>query len=157
MFNWGSAEMPAVQAPDPKKDNSPSLLRRFGQDASGNVAIIFGLTTLVVVSLVGGAVDYGRWLSARNQAQAAIDSALLAAGRTAQTTYGDATKSIASATSYYNQMKSNITVNDTVNFVSKNAATSFEARGSAFVQTPFLSMVGITQLPVLQLGRREAG
>ena len=152
MLSWGAVKMSAVPAPDPKAEGASSLLNRFSGDQSGNVAMLFGLTSLVVVAIVGGAIDYGRWLSARNQTQTAIDSALLAAGRTAQTTYGDATKSILSATSYYNQMKSNITTNDTVNFVSKNSATSFEARGSAYVQTPFLNILGISRLPVLQLG-----
>ena len=152
MLSWGAVKMSAVPAPTPKSEGAKALLNRFSGDQSGNVAMIFGLTSMVVVALVGGAVDYGRWLSARNQTQAAIDSALLAAGRTAQTTYGDATKAILSATSYYNQMKSNITSSDTVNFVSKNSATSFEARGSAYVQTPFLNILGIDRLPVLQLG-----
>ncbi len=128
------------------------LLRPFVRDEGGNIAVIFALTTTIIFGIVGGAVDYGRWLSARNQTQTAIDSALLAAGRTAQTTYGDATKAVLSATSYYNQMKSNITVNDTVSFVATNSATSFEARGTAYVKTPFLNILGIERLPVMQLG-----
>ncbi len=131
---------------------SCSLFSRFGRDEGGNIAIIFALTTTFVFAIVGGAVDYGRWLSARNQTQTAIDSALLAAGRTAQTTYGDATKAVQSATSFYTQMKSNITVNDTVNFIATNSSTSFEARGTAYVKTPFLNIIGIDRLPVMQTG-----
>ena len=150
--DWGTATI-AVKVPERvPSGESCSLLSRFGRDEGGNVAIIFALTTTFMFGIVGGAVDYGRWLSARNQTQAAIDSALLAAGRTAQTTYGDATKAVLSATSYYSQMKSNITVSDNVTFVATNSATSFEARGTAYVQTPFLNMIGIDKLPVLQLG-----
>jgi Flp pilus assembly protein TadG len=128
---------------------SKSLLSRFAREDSGNIAMLFGLTLTIVVTLVGGAVDYGRWLSARNQTQAAVDSALLAAGRTAQTTYGDATKSVASAQAYYAQMKSNIVVDDSIAFQAINSATSFTAKGTAYVQTPFLSIIGIDKLPVL--------
>ena len=59
--------------------------------------------TIAIVTLVGGAVDYGRWLNARNQTQTAIDSALLAAGRTAQTSNGNETASLAAANTYYSQ------------------------------------------------------
>ena len=142
----------ALTAQVPERVASCLRLRSFARDEGGNIAIIFALTTTVIFGIVGGAVDYGRWLSARNQTQTAIDSALLAAGRTAQTTYGDATKAVLSATSYYNQMKSNITVNDTVSFVATNSATSFEARGTAYVKTPFLNILGIEHLPVMQLG-----
>jgi Flp pilus assembly protein TadG len=150
--NRGTAAL-AVDVPERVPSSKGcSLFSRFGRDEGGNVAIIFALTTTFMFAIVGGAVDYGRWLSARNQTQAAIDSALLAAGRTAQTSHGDATKAVLSATSYYNQMKSNITVNDTVSFIATNSATSFEARGTAYVQTPFLNIIGIDKLPVLQLG-----
>ncbi len=148
----GSAEISAVPTWRTSFANMKSFFGNVSRDESGNVAMLFGLTSVIVVTLVGGAVDYGRWLSARNQTQTAIDSALLAAGRTAQTTYGDATKAVLSATSYYNQMRSNITVNDTINFVAVNSATTFQARGTAFIKTPFLTLVGIAQLPVLQLG-----
>jgi Flp pilus assembly protein TadG len=143
----------AVPAPDPVAvSHKTSFLARFARNEGGDVAIIFALTTVIVVALVGGAVDYGRWLSARNQTQTAIDSALLAAGRTSQTTYGDATKSVTAANTYYANMKSKIVVDDTVAFASQNAATTFAATGSAYIQTPFLSIVGISRLPVLKLG-----
>ena len=129
-----------------------TLLSRFASDERGNIAIIFGLMTITIVTLVGGAVDYGRWLNARSQTQAAIDSALLAAGRAAQTSNGDETLSLAAANSYYAQMKSNITVDDTVHFTAANSATEFSAKGSTYVNTPFLSLIGIEKLPVLKLG-----
>ncbi len=128
-----------LPVPVPKTEISQSsLLRRFARDDKGQIAIIFGLTTFIVCALVGGAIDIGRWVSARNQTQAAIDSALLAAGRTAQTTYGDATKSINAAKAYYAQMKSSIVVNDSITFVANSTATSFTATGTAYVATPFL-------------------
>ncbi len=129
-----------------------SLWRRWATDEEGNIAITFALMTIIVVSIVGGAVDYGRWLSARYQTQAAIDAALLAAGRTAQTTYGDATAAVNAANAYYAQMKSKLTVDDTIAFEAINSATTFTAKGSAYIQTPFLSIVRVERLPVLTIG-----
>ena len=123
--------------------------RRVHADERGNVGIVFALCLPIVVSVVGGAVDYGRWLNARSQTQAAVDSALLAAGRAAQTTYGDGAAAVTAANAYYAQMKSPIVVGDTIAFQSVNTATAFNATGTAYVNTPFLSIVGITQLPVL--------
>ena len=113
-------------------------LQKFARDEKGQIAIIFGLTTFIVCAMVGGAVDIGRWVSARSQTQAAIDSALLAAGRTAQVTYGDATASINAAKAYYAQMKSTQVIDDTITFVSNSTATTFTASGSANIATPFL-------------------
>jgi Flp pilus assembly protein TadG len=128
------------------------VLERFARNDRGNVAIIFGFTTLIIVSCVGGAVDFGRWLSARNQTQSAIDTALLAAGRTAQTNAGNVTLSVAAAETYYTQMKSPIVIDDTIKFEAINSATSFTAKGTAYVPTPFLSLVGIEKIAVLVEG-----
>jgi Flp pilus assembly protein TadG len=63
----------------------PGCAARFAADAKGSVGIIFALSTIVTVSLVGGAVDFGRAFSAREQAQSSADTAVLAAARVWQT------------------------------------------------------------------------
>jgi Flp pilus assembly protein TadG len=63
----------------------PSSLNAFSRDEGGTVAILFALTIVVVLSLVGGAIDYGRAVHARYQIQEAVDSAVLAAARVWQT------------------------------------------------------------------------
>lgn len=130
---------------------SGCLLKRFGRAEGGNIAMMFSLMSVVVVSMVGAAVDYGRWLHARHQTQTALDSAVLAAGRTLQTTYGNATQSLEAANSYYAQMKSKIAFNDTVTFISTKANTTIEANGNAYIKTPFLSIIGINELPLLYI------
>ena len=141
---------PKAYRPEPVDTGcSMTVLQRFSGDERGTVAVIFGLTTLIIVSSVGAAVDYGRWLSARTQTVNAIDSALLAAGRAAQINGGNVTLSTQAADAYYAQMKSNLVVNDSVGFFAVNAATGFQARGTAYIQTPFLSILGINTLPVL--------
>jgi Flp pilus assembly protein TadG len=124
------------------------LLQRLARDQSGNVGMIFGGCAITLVAFIGGAVDYGRWLNARSQTQYALDAATLVAGRQLQLT-GDATKAKAAADAYYNQMKSHLTINDTVNFVALNNNTVVQAHGGAYVATPFLSIIGVNRLAVV--------
>ncbi|GJD54374.1 TadE/TadG family type IV pilus assembly protein [Methylobacterium dankookense] len=56
------------------------LVRRFGRDRRGSVALIFGLSATVLVGLIGGGIDYARITSRRSQLQAAVDAGALAGG-----------------------------------------------------------------------------
>ncbi len=124
------------------------LLSRFARDRSGNVAMIFGLTALIVVTVVGGAVDYGRWLNAKTQNQGALDAAVLAAGRTLQTSSGNTNLAIDTGNVYYNRMKSLVPVKDTSAFELTQEGTAVRGTSDSFVKTPFLSLIGIDELPV---------
>ncbi|MGL4441763.1 MAG: pilus assembly protein TadG-related protein [Bosea sp. (in: a-proteobacteria)] len=55
------------------------MMRRFGRDERGNVAIIFGLALLPMMGLTGAAVDYGRASQLRTKMATATDAAVLAA------------------------------------------------------------------------------
>ena len=39
----------------------------FFRDRSGNVAIVFALMAVILMLAIGAAVDFGRWLHARDQ------------------------------------------------------------------------------------------
>lgn len=74
-------------------------LRALGADCAGNVLVFAAMGVLVIVAIVGGAVDLGFTYKAQNRLQGACDAAILA-GRRAVTTNGyDAT---AQATAYFN-------------------------------------------------------
>src|SRR5215216_1550133 len=51
------------------------LLRRFRRDDSGNIAVIFTLAALPLISAVGCAVDYSRANALRSKLQSAADAA----------------------------------------------------------------------------------
>lgn len=53
----------------------------FASDRSGSVTILFGLMALVMFLVVGVSIDMTRWLHARTQTIAAVDSAVLAGAR----------------------------------------------------------------------------
>jgi Flp pilus assembly protein TadG len=81
-----------LEFPQKEKTADPTVTRSgfriassLGHDERGAVAIVFGITALFVVSAVGGAIDFGRAFAAREQAQSAIDMAVLAAARVWQT------------------------------------------------------------------------
>src|SRR5215211_3135688 len=54
-----------------------SLTRRFRGDRSGTTAVLFGLSVIPVMAIVGSAVDYGRASAARTELQRAVDAAAL--------------------------------------------------------------------------------
>ena len=54
--------------------------QRFHADRRGAVALIFALTSVVLLGLVGGGIDYSRIAYRRSQLQSAVDNATLAAG-----------------------------------------------------------------------------
>jgi Flp pilus assembly protein TadG len=59
---------------------SRSLLPRFARDNRGNVAMLFGLLSTVIVGAAGGAVDFARAVDERARMAAALDTAALAVG-----------------------------------------------------------------------------
>jgi len=128
--------------------------RAFVQDRSGDVAALFGLMAIILFLTIGGAVDYGRWLHARNQTITAMDSAVLAAGRTLQVG-GDTNAAVASAQAFYAH---NVTTrlplqSDNITFVVADDGMSVTAAGNAAISTPFLSIININDLKILD----EAG
>ncbi len=126
---------------------SKSLRQRFHEDRSGAVAIIFALSLFLVVTIAGGAVDYGRLSSAKVQQQAAMDAAVLAAGRVMQVT-GDVDAAIDSARQHFDRMKSLITVRETTNFEVVENGSVVRATSDSAVATPFWSIAGISELPI---------
>jgi Flp pilus assembly protein TadG len=150
------------------KESQPARVRalavprrpgEFVQDSAGDVAIIFGLMATTLFMLIGGAVDLGRWLNARDHTMSAIDSAILAGGRTLQTrtpnqsTAQAQAAAVAMAQRYYNQaVTSRIPVkagSDTVSFSVVDNGTALLASGNAEISTPFMSFAGIKTLPLL--------
>jgi Flp pilus assembly protein TadG len=129
-----------------------SVFRRFRSDSRGDVAIIFGLMALVLFMVIGLAVDYARFLSARSQTLAATDAAVLAAARALQTNGGDQTAAIALAETYYNQAtQSRISVaTDNIDFNVVDNGTAVIATGNASVATPFMGLGGTKSLPLLR-------
>ncbi|WP_045837223.1 pilus assembly protein TadG-related protein [Hyphomicrobium sp. 99] len=128
--------------------------RRFAADSRGDVAIIFGLMTLVLMMMIGLAVDYARLVNARNQTLEAADAAVLAGARALQTNGGDQAGAVKVAQAYYKQaVQSRISVvsnSDTVDFAVTDNGTAVVSKGNASIATPFMSVAGVKTLPLLR-------
>ena len=126
-------------------------LRRFCRDERGSVGILFGLMSLALFMMIGVAVDYGRFLTARNQTIAATDAAVLAAARALQTNGGDQTAAITVAKTYYSQGTQNRikVINDAISFAVTDNASAIVTTGNVDITTPFMGLGGVPKLPIL--------
>jgi Flp pilus assembly protein TadG len=135
-----------------------SARAEFRDDQSGNVAIIVALTLVIMMLMLGAAIDLGRWLHARDQTVSAVDAAVLAGARTYHTTNKDAAAGISAAQQFY---KENVTkrlkvVDDTVTFGVNGDGKGISASGNAYIKTPFLQFAGIGRLPLFSASQAVA-
>jgi Flp pilus assembly protein TadG len=155
-----------VPASAPNREGPPGSVQRsrrrdwladFAQDTAGDVAILFGLMAMAMFMLIGAAVDFGRWLNARDNTLAAIDSAVLAGGRALQSP--DPTLGISAEQQAKNMAKRYY--DDAVKYrlkVDGNVVFKIEASGTVVtientnisIKTPFLRFAGIPNLPILK-------
>lgn len=159
-----------VPASAPKRGGSPGsgqLMRvreriaGFAQDKSGDVAVIFGLMAMTMFMLIGAAVDFGRWLNARDHTIAAIDAAVLAGGRALQSpdpslNMTAEAQAKAMAKRYYDEaVKNRLEVSDTIQFKVESSGTVVTVDGNVKIKTPFMGLAGIKELPILKQDGEE--
>lgn len=119
------------------------------RDERGNVAMLFGLSLGAMIMFVGGAVDIGRWLNARDQTQASLDAAVLAGARTLQTGGTEAAALAMARNVYKANIKKRIKVfKDTVDFQLTNNGMNVATKGNVEIRTPFLQFMRIGKLPL---------
>ena len=126
-------------------------LRRFGDDRKGDVAITFGLMAVAMFLFVGAAVDLGRWVHARSQTLAAMDSAVLAAARMIQLDSGDVSGAMQAAQRFYQEnVRNRLPLeSDSVSFAMTGDGLAVTASGNAFIRTPFMSLANVERLPLM--------
>jgi Flp pilus assembly protein TadG len=118
--------------------------------------MVFALMAVVLMLAVGAAVDFGRWLHARDQTLDAVDAGLLAGGRWLQTSSNDNAGAVAAAQSMYTQnIASRLPVlSDNISFAVSSDGMSLTASGTAYINTPFLQLANITKLPLIATGQQ---
>lgn len=131
---------------------------RFASDTSGTLAITFSLMAVALLLFIGGGIDLARWLDARNKTMAAMDAAVLAAGRALQTNGGNTVEAIAVAQIYYkNAVASRIKIkSDNISFKVSDDGTDVMAIGNATIVTPFMSFGGVGSLPLVNQSGDES-
>ena len=137
------------------------LLRRFGRDRRGNVAIIFALSTLPILTAVGCAVDYSLATRLKSKMEAAADAASVGAiaqsslgftAASAMMSDGPVPAGVTDASNIFSANMNGVTgyTNLTVTpTVTKTGTTITSAVNfSANVPTMFLSLIGFPQLTI---------
>src|SRR4051812_9384489 len=122
----------------------------FGRSESGNVAVIFAIAAVPLISFVGAAIDYTRANAARSSMQAALDSTALMLGK--DLTDGTITTSqiSAKATAYFtalynNKDAKNVTLTATYTAAAGNGSTILLS-GTGSVTTDFMRVAGFPNL-----------
>jgi Flp pilus assembly protein TadG len=137
------------------------MISRFGGDLRGNVAVIFALAIIPILTMVGAAVDYSRATQLKSKIQSAADaasvgsiaktsSAFVAAG--SMTTDGTIAGGATDATNIFNgnvQGLTGVTINSVTPTVTKTGSTLTSVVSySADVPTSFMGVIGKTSLTV---------
>jgi hypothetical protein len=136
------------------------LIGRFRSDQRGNIAMIFGLALLPLLSAVGCAVDYTRATQLRSKMQAAADAAsvgsiakmspgFIAAG--SMTVDGPIPVGVTDATNIFNGNMSGVTypLNNVTPTVTKSGGTlTSRVDFSGTLPTMFLGVMGMSQMTV---------
>ncbi len=117
-------------------------LRNFASDKRGHVAVMFGLTAVVAVGAVGGAIDIGRAYKAKSQMRQVLDVSIIA-GMTKYKDTQDWTLAEAAAQSTFQSMINGaITAAGdaapTASFT--NNGTSMQAVATGQVSAPFVTL-----------------
>jgi hypothetical protein len=136
-------------------------IRPFRHDLRGNIAVIFAIALVPVLSFIGTAVDYSRASQIRSKLQSAIDAAsvgsisktspaFIAAG--SMTVDGPIPVGVTDASAIFNGNISGVggfTLNSMSAVVAKSAGTiSSTVQFSANVSTMFLGVMGMSSLTV---------
>src|SRR5882757_9665251 len=126
--------------------------RRFARADQGNIAVIFAIAAVPIISFVGAAIDYSRANSARSSMQAALDSTALMVAKDLTNGTITADQISAKALAYFGALytnvdaKSSVTVSATYTAASGSTAATVLVNGSGSVTTDFMKVAGFPNL-----------
>jgi Flp pilus assembly protein TadG len=127
-----------------------SLLGRFGRSEQGNIAMLFGIAVVPIITFVGAAIDYTRANTARSSMQAAMDSTSLMLAKDLQDGTINTSQITQKAQDYFKALYANpdaksVGVVATYTAASGNGS-KIEIAGSGKIDTSFMRIVGIPDI-----------
>ncbi len=122
-------------------------LQAFQRNDDGNIAMTFALLAVVLMALIGGAVDFAQHARMKTTYRDAVDAAVLAAARIKQTGGSDA-DAIATANAFMDKIKSKSPLPGTIVFSVVDGGTAIRGAGDLQMPTSFLAVIGMTTLAV---------
>lgn len=137
------------------------LIGRFGHDQRGNLAVIFGIAVLPLVTAIGCAVDYSQAMRMKAKLQSAADAAAVGAVAKGSPAYvqagqmggsGALSNGVTDATNIFNANTNGLTGYTSLNVtptVSKtNTTITSQVTFTATVPTSFLNVIGYPTLTI---------
>src|SRR5439155_750664 len=124
---------------------------RFIGARDGNVAVIFGLSLIPIISFVGAAVDYTRASAARSSMQAALDSTALMLSKDLTAGTIDPSQISTKATAYFgalynNKDAQNVTLTPTYTPQSGSTPATIKLDGAGSITTDFMRVAGFPNM-----------
>ena len=120
--------------------------RRFAGANEGNIAILFGIAVIPIISFVGAAIDYTRANSARSSMQAALDSTALMLAKDLTEGTIDTSQISAKADQYFKALYTNVeakSVTITASYTQNSGnGSTILVNGSGGIDTGFMRVVG---------------
>ncbi len=141
--------------------NAMALLARFGRDKSANIAVIFGIAVIPIITAVGVAIDYSTATRMKAKLQSAADAASVASisqnsagykAAAAMTSNGSVAAGVAEANNIFNGNAATTTgyTNLSVTSTVTKSATILTANVTFSAQVPasFLGVIGFQNLTI---------
>ena len=123
---------------------------RFAGANQGNIAVLFAIAAVPILSFVGAAIDYTRANTARTAMQAALDSTALMLAKDLTDGVITTTQIAAKATSYFTALYTNTDAKSVVINASYTQNTgkgsTIQLTGSGTVDTDFMRVAGFPNL-----------
>jgi len=126
------------------------LIAAFGRSNEGNIAILFGIAVIPIITFVGAAIDYTRANNARSSMQAAMDSTALMLAKDLTEGTISASQIADKADAYFRALYTNtdaksVSINATYTQNAGNGSTVL-VNGSGYVDTDFMKVAGFPKL-----------
>jgi len=131
-------------------ERTGSLLAAFGRSETGNIAVLFAIAAVPILSFVGAAIDYTRANNARSSMQAALDSTALMLAKDLKDGTITASQTNTKAQAYFTALYHNndaraVTVSATYT-ASTSQGSTILVNGSGNVPTQFMKIAGFPQI-----------
>jgi Flp pilus assembly protein TadG len=122
--------------------------RRFIGANEGNIAVIFTIAAIPIISFVGAAIDYSRLNSARSSMQAALDSTSLMLSKDLSSNIITPADISTKAQAYFNALYTNpdaksISINATYTLNNGSLGSTVQVNGSGSINTDFMKIAGL--------------
>jgi len=126
-------------------------LARFAGAEQGNIAVIFAIALVPVLTFIGAAIDYSRAANARTAMQAALDSTALMLSKDLSAGTITTSQISSKAQSYFTGLYTNtsaqsLSISATYTAASSSSNATVQVTGSGSIPTEFMKIAGFPNL-----------